>query len=308
MSRENRRVLVVDDSVVIQRLVQARLRNDGFEVVACSNGQDGVATARTAHPDVILLDVDMPGMNGYETCKELKSDPSTSFIPVIFLTAHTRVDEKVKGLDLGAIDYVSKPFDPVELRARVRSAYRTKFLMDLLEEKAQIDGLTGLYNRAYFDARVLEEFERAKRNHHSLSIVITDVDRFKSVNDTYGHSFGDVVLGEVSESLRKLLDATDMVARYGGEEFVAVLPEKSIQDAGSFANRVRLKIEGLELEHNGVHVKITSSFGVASTAEVGFTSVKELVDCADKALYAAKQGGRNRVYLWNGNGAEHFPG
>lgn len=308
MSRENRRVLVVDDSVVIQRLVQARLRNDGFEVVSCSNGKDGVEAARSAHPDVILLDVDMPGMNGYDTCKELKSDPTTSFIPIIFLTAHTRVDEKVKGLDLGAIDYVSKPFDPVELRARVRSAYRTKFLMDLLEEKAQIDGLTGLYNRAYFDARVQDEFERAKRNQHCLAIVITDVDRFKSVNDTYGHSFGDVVLGEVSESVRKLLTTTDMVARYGGEEFVAVLPEKSVLEAGTFANLARARIEGLDLEHNGVRVKITSSFGVATTDEVGYTSVKELVDCADKALYAAKQGGRNRVHLWNGTGSDHFPG
>lgn len=302
MTRESRRVLVVDDSLVIQRLVQARLRNDGFDVVLCNDGKDALEVAKNVHPDVILLDVDMPGMNGYDTCKALKGDPETSFIPIIFLTSHTKIDDKVKGLDLGAIDYVAKPFDPIELRARVRSAYRTKYLMDLLAEKAQIDGLTGLSNRAFFDTRVKDEFERARRYNKPLSLVMTDVDRFKSVNDTYGHTFGDTVLSEVAEAMRHVTRTTDVIARYGGEEFVAVLPEQDLDGAIIFAKRARETIEALTLEHNNVPVKITSSFGVASTNEVGFSDVMHLVECADKALYGAKQGGRNRVYLWNGTG------
>lgn len=303
MSRESRRVLVIDDSLVIQRLVQARLRNDGFEVLACGGGKEGIDVARNAHPDVILLDVDMPDLNGYETCKALKSDSATSFIPIIFLTSHTKIDDKVKGLDLGAIDYVAKPFDPVELRARVRSAYRTKYLMDLLEQKAQIDGLTGLYNRAHFDRRVREEYDRAKRYNTALAIVLTDVDRFKSVNDTYGHTFGDTVLAEVSEATRALSRTTDVVARYGGEEFVVVLPEQDLSGASTYANRVREMIEALTLEHNGVPVRITSSFGVSSTNEVGYSDVQHLVDAADRALYAAKEAGRNRVCVWDGSAA-----
>jgi diguanylate cyclase (GGDEF)-like protein len=274
--------------------------------VLCNDGKDALEAAKNCHPDVILLDVDMPGLNGYDTCKVLKSDPQTSFIPIIFLTSHTKVDDKVKGLDLGAIDYVAKPFDPVELRARVRSAYRTKYLMDLLEEKAQVDGLTGLNNRAFFDTRIAEEIERARRYNKPLAIVLSDVDKFKSVNDTYGHTFGDTVLSEVAEVVRTVARTSDTVARYGGEEFVTLLPEQDLQGAAIFANRVREEIEALSLEHNGIPVKITSSFGVASTAEVGYTEIQHLVECADKALYAAKESGRNRVCLWNGTGAEPF--
>jgi two-component system cell cycle response regulator len=212
----------------------------------------------------------------------------------------------VKGLDLGAIDYVSKPFDPIELRARVRSAYRTKYLMDLLAEKAQVDGLTGLNNRAFFDARIVNEIERAKRYGASLALVLSDVDKFKSINDTYGHTFGDTVLSEVAEVVRSVARSTDVVARYGGEEFVVVLPEQDLLGAATFANRARQLIEALVLEHNGVPVKITSSFGVTSTAEIGYTEAQHLIDCADKALYAAKQGGRNRVYLWNGTDSKPY--
>lgn len=306
MSRESRRVLVVDDSLVIQRLVQARLRNDGFEVVLCGDGKDALDVAKNCHPDVILLDVDMPGLNGYDTCKVLKSDPQTSFIPIIFLTSHTKIDDKVKGLDLGAIDYVAKPFDPIELRARVRSAYRTKYLMDLLAEKAQVDGLTGLNNRAFFDSRIVNEIERAKRYGAPLALVLSDVDKFKSVNDTYGHTFGDTVLSEVAEVVRNVARSTDVVARYGGEEFVVVLPEQDLQGAAVFANRAREMIEALVLEHNGVPVKITSSFGVASTVEIGYAEAQQLIDCADKALYAAKEAGRNRVCLWNGTSPQPY--
>lgn len=297
MIRDKKRVLIIDDSVVIQRLVQARLRADGFEVSTGSDGAEAVELTKQIQPDVILLDIDMPRVNGFDACRGLKDDSDTSKVPVIFLTAQTKTEDKVRGLDIGAVDYVTKPFDPVELRARVRSAYRTKYLMDLLEQKAQIDGLTGLYNRAFFDARIKEEIDRARRYGNPLAIVIFDVDRFKRLNDTYGHSFGDVVLAEVAETARLVARASDVVARYGGEEFVIILPEQDLDGARSVAERVREGIAELELAHNGERAPVTASFGVSSTVEIGYDSVQALVNSADKALYAAKEGGRNRVCI-----------
>jgi diguanylate cyclase (GGDEF)-like protein len=293
--REKKRVLIIDDSVVIQRLVQARLRADGFEVATGSDGSEAIELAKIFQPDVILLDIDMPVMNGFDACRALKDNSATSSIPVIFLTSQTRTEDKVRGLDIGAIDYVTKPFDPIELRARVRSAYRTKYLLELLEQKAQIDGLTGLYNRAFFDARIKEEMERARRYCHTLALVLFDVDRFKRLNDTYGHSFGDVVLAEVAETARIIARQTDVVARYGGEEFIITLPEQNLKGAAFLAERVREGIEELQLVHNGEKVKVTASFGVASTAEIGYDSIVDLVNAADRMLYAAKENGRNQV-------------
>ena len=293
--REKKRVLIIDDSVVIQRLVQARLRADGFEVATGNDGSEAIELAKNFQPDVILLDIDMPVMNGFDTCRALKDNSTTSSIPVIFLSSQTRTEDKVRGLDIGAIDYVTKPFDPVELRARVRSAYRTKYLLELLEQKAQIDGLTGLYNRAFFDARIKEEMERARRYRHTLALVMLDVDRFKRLNDTYGHSFGDVVLAEVAETARLIARQTDVVARYGGEEFIITLPEQNLEGAALLAERIREGIEELQLTHNGEKITVTASFGVASTAEIGYDSITELVNAADRMLYAAKEGGRNQV-------------
>ncbi|MBY0585916.1 diguanylate cyclase [bacterium] len=294
-SRDKRKILIVDDSVVIQRLVQARMRSDGFEVVCLTSAQDLVAQCQTIVPDVIILDIDMPDVTGFEACKALKDDSTTSQIPIIFLSVKTGTEEKVRGLDLGAVDYVTKPFDPVELRARVRSAYRTKYLLELLEQKARVDGLTGLYNRAFFNDRIEEELDRARRYNGTLAIILFDVDRFKRVNDTYGHSFGDVVLAEVAETARFHARQSDVVARYGGEEFVIILPEQNAENASYLAERIRGAIEELHLVHNGERVPVTASFGVSSTAEIGYENSKDLVDAADKMLYSAKDGGRNQV-------------
>jgi diguanylate cyclase (GGDEF)-like protein len=294
-AREKRKLMIVDDSVVIQRLVQARMRADGFEVICINTGKDIVQVCQQTSPDVIILDIDMPEVTGFEACKMLKDDSTTSQIPVIFLSSKTSTDEKVKGLDIGAIDYVTKPFDPVELRARVRSAYRTKYLLELLEQKARVDGLTGLYNRAFFNDRIEEELDRARRYNGSLGLILFDVDRFKRVNDTYGHSFGDIVLAEVAETARFHARQSDVVARYGGEEFVIILPEQCSVNASHLAERIRAGIQDLKLHHNGGLVPVSASFGVSSTVEFGYDSSKELVDAADKMLYAAKEGGRNQV-------------
>lgn len=302
-----KRVLLVDDSLVIQRLVQSRLSVDNFEVITASDGARALEIVSDVKPDVILLDVDMPIMNGYDTCRHLKDKPDTKLIPIIFLTAQGKTDDKVKGLDLGAIDYVTKPFDPVELRARVRSAYRMKYLLELLEKKAQIDGLTGLYNRAFFDARLDQEFERARRYGLHISLVILDIDHFKRVNDTYGHVFGDEVLSEVADVLRARARSVDVVARYGGEEFVVILPEQILSGAMVVARRVREHVESLSPRFGEQIVPVTASLGVASTQQLGYTSPQALVEAADKSLYSAKQNGRNQIRVWDGNGPADPP-
>lgn len=300
MSREKGKVLVIDDSMVIQRLVDARLRPDGYQVMSCSRGKDGVEKAKSWRPDVILLDIEMPELNGYETLKLLKSDSACNMVPVIFITAQAKTEDKVRGLDMGAVDYVAKPFDPVELRARVRSAHNTKHLMDLLATKAQIDGLTGLKNRAYFNSRIVEELDRGKRYSAMVGMILLDVDKFKSINDTYGHSCGDYVLVEVAETLRTTARASDAVTRYGGEEFIVILPEQGLDKSIQAAERIRQAIADLRLVYNQVAVPVTASFGVASTEQLGYDSVHEMVECADRSLYAAKQNGRNRVCAWDG--------
>jgi diguanylate cyclase (GGDEF)-like protein len=303
MPLENKRVLVVDDSEVMQRLMQAHLRADGFEVFAANNGSEALGVVKSVDPAVILLDVDMPVMDGHETCVRLKDDPATQIIPVIFVTSKGSVFDKVQGLDLGAMDYVTKPFEPVELRARVRSAYQLHYLIRLLEERAQVDGLTGLHNRDYLNRRLEQEMERCRRYGATLTLVMADIDRFKGLNDTYGHLFGDNVLRHIGGCLVRQARLTDLVARYGGEEFVVLLPEQSAAGGVAFAERVRAHFEPLPSPNDGPPIVVTASFGVACTTVVGCSDVEGLLAAADKALYAAKEAGRDCIRLWNGEAA-----
>lgn len=302
LTHDRRRVLVVDDSAVIQQLVRARLSVDGFDVAAVASGQEALQCVHTFRPDVILLDIDMPDMDGYDTCRELKSRAETHLIPVIFLTAKAGVEDKVRGLDLGAIDYVTKPFDSTELRARVRSAHRTKFMFDRLEEKSQVDGLTGLFTRAHFLSRFREELERARRYSVNFAIVLLDVDRFKKLNDGYGHLFGDCVLSEVADMLQSASRTVDIVSRYGGEEFVVLLPGQGLDRAARYAERLRIDIGNAVFRHDNDEIRVTASFGIASSDSLGYSTPEEFIGAADKALYAAKEQGRNRVCLWTKDG------
>ncbi|QDU60981.1 Response regulator PleD [Planctomycetes bacterium Pan216] len=292
---------MVDDSVVIQRLVRSRLAADGFEVCTADDGKQALAVVASLKPDVILLDIDMPVLDGYEVCRRLKEESATRLIPVIFLTAQSHTEDKVRALDMGAVDYVTKPFDPIELRARVRSAFRTKYLLDLLEQKAQIDGLTGLYNRSYLERRLEQEFDRVQRYQSSMSCVMIDIDHFKEINDTYGHLFGDLVLNEVADAMRQQVRAVDLVARYGGEEFVVILPEQHLEGASTFSERLRRHVERMRFVHRKGEAKVTVSIGVASTNELFDPTPRSLLDLADQALYAAKTRGRNRVCYWDGH-------
>ncbi len=286
------KVLLIDDCPSIHGLVRARLREEAVELHSAFDGESGIAQAATLSPDLVLLDVEMPSTNGFEVCRRLKDDPRTMHVPVIFLTGAASTEEKIRGLELGATDYVTKPFDPAELRARVRASLRTKYLMDLLSRKAMIDGLTGLFNRAYFDARLIAEMSLSRRTQAPLACIMVDVDRFKQINDLHGHPFGDEVLRGIGQVLGEHCRNEDTVCRYGGEEFVVLCPNTASAAAANLAERLREAIEQNTWTRNGLNVQVTCSFGVSDLHGAPPPCVVEM---ADQALYRAKQGGRNRV-------------
>lgn len=247
---------------------------------------------------MILLDLDMPDMSGFEVCRRLKADAEFCMIPVIFLSGSGSLSDKVKGLDLGAVDYVTKPFDGVELQARVRAALRTKRLQDLLTKYAQIDPVTELWNRV-LEERLREEWARIRRHGGRFAVVMADLDHFKVVNDTYGHPAGDQVLREVATIMAAESRSSDLLARYGGEEFAVILPTHDASEAVTIATRCRNKIEKAHMHVSGITIQITASFGVADSQ--GRASYEEVVQDADKVLYHAKQAGRNRVEVMSVN-------
>jgi len=297
------RVLVIDDSEPIHKLIEARLRPEGLEVSSEFDGERGVERAIAEQPDLILLDIDLPDVDGFEVCRQLKDHPDTRDIPVIFLTGTTSTDSKVKGLDLGAVDYVTKPFDQVELRARVRAALRTKRLQDLLEHQSFLDGLTGLWNRAYLDQRIESELNIARRYGRPVSLILLDIDHFKRINDGHGHLFGDIVLQGTAECLPVYARRSDIVTRYGGEEFAILLADTSLRAAAYVAERLRTAIEGRNFEAHGETVVVTASFGVACTLNLSSELTREtILNAADQALYASKDAGRNCTHVMTENG------
>ena len=287
-------VLAIDDSELIHRLLKTRLQGERLELHNATSSAEGLKKAVALNPDIILLDIAMDGMNGFELLEKLKEDPRTRNIAVIFISATSEAMDRVKGLDMGAIDFISKPFDAFELKARVRSALRTQHLVKMLEQKAQIDGLTGLWNRRYFDQRMIQEISEAKRYSRPLSLVLCDIDRFKRLNDQFGHPFGDFVLDRVAQKLSGGR-TSDIACRYGGEEFGLILPSTNIQHGHEVAERLRIEIESI-LWSNKPDLVVTASFGICDTENVGEEATPEaLLEMTDSALYKAKQAGRNRV-------------
>jgi two-component system, cell cycle response regulator len=240
----------------------------------------------------------MPDMSGFDVCQALKADPELCMIPILFLSGFVSPEDKIKGLDLGGVDYITKPFDAIELQARVRAALRTKNLQDLLIEHAHIDPLTGLPNRRALMERLQQEWSRMKRHGMPFSFIMADVDHFKKVNDTYGHLVGDQLLKEVAQVFAKQCRTVDTPARYGGEEFAIVVPHETTESAVCLAERCRKNIEKISIPVDGKEVRATVSFGIAETT--GLTAPETLIQHADKALYAAKVAGRNKVATYKG--------
>jgi diguanylate cyclase (GGDEF)-like protein len=288
------KVLAIDDSEAIHALLRARLSAEPIELHHAAGGHEGLRRAAELLPDLILLDVDMPEPDGFEVCRRLKSESRTQSILIVFLSGSASTEEKIKGLELGATDYITKPFDAAELRARVRASLRTKYLLDLLARKAMIDGLTGLWNRAYFENRLNTELSLARRAQQPLACVMIDLDHFKRVNDQFGHPFGDEVLRSVGQILSDTCRSEDVVCRYGGEEFVILAPNTLAEAAIELAERVRRQIESCLWSCGGKTVNVTCSAGVADLQNCPPPSILEQ---ADAALYQAKHAGRNRVVL-----------
>jgi two-component system, cell cycle response regulator len=288
-------VLIVDDHPDNVEVLQARLNALGYRTACAQDGETALEMVAQSPPDLILLDVMMPHMDGNEVARRIKADKSLPFIPIIMQTALDSTQSKVVGLDSGADDYVTKPINYAELQARMGAALRVKALQDRISEMAITDGLTGLYNRRHLDERLDEMFEHSVRLHEPLSVVMFDIDHFKKVNDTYGHQVGDVVLTQFAQLLKHVARDIDRIGRYGGEEFMVLLPG-TVLDAGvTFAKRARQEVETHQFEYEGGVLKCTISAGVAAYPNPRVHTRQQLVKAADDALYVAKTTGRNRV-------------
>jgi two-component system, cell cycle response regulator len=287
------KILIIDDSPDARAIAKARLGPEGHRIVFAANGAEGLACAAKENPDLILLDVDMPDLSGFEVCRRLKNDPALNAIPVIFVSGSNDIPDKIKGLDLGAVDYVTKPFDAFELRARVRAALRTKRLQDILRDRALIDPLTELANRRAFDDRLGQEWARASRYALRLALIMVDIDHFKNVNDQHGHQVGDETLRQVARRFHMGFRQADLLFRYGGEEFTLLLPETTLASASQLAQRLRLGLCMEPVMVSGTRLDVTASFGVADNENMD--KAEQLVAAADESLYQAKFQGRNAV-------------
>jgi len=291
------RLLVVDDQPInIQALYQAFSAD--HQVFMATGGEQALALCASKQPDLVLLDVVMPGIDGHEVCRRLKADAATRDIPVIFVTAHNDEAAETFGLDLGAVDFISKPINPQIVRARVRTHLTLKAQSDLLRQWVYIDGLTGVYNRRHFDERLATEWGRAMRSGTALSVVLLDVDFFKRYNDRYGHQAGDDCLRRIASTLHDCLRRPgDLVARYGGEEFACLLPDTDMSGALRLAEELGQQVFALQIAHAGssVEAAVTVSLGACSKRSDAAGSAAALLRGADEQLYAAKARGRHQA-------------
>jgi len=303
-------ILVVDDIPANIQLLQNHLSSAGYRTLTASNGEEALSCAEKGNPDLVLLDVMMPVMDGFETCRTLKSNRNTHYIPIIMVTALNEMKDKIKGIEAGADDFITKPFNKLELLARVKSLLRIKSLHDQLQEKvkqlelakerlselAVTDGLTGLYNYRYFKGYLGQEIRRAKRHNSHVSLIMLDIDFFKNYNDTHGHLAGDDVLKIIAKVLISNIRSIDVAARYGGEEFALILPETHAAAGRIVAEKIKSLVENqkFENEESQPNGRITVSMGIGTFPDQG-NSLEELIKCADENLYRAKAAGRNCV-------------
>lgn len=286
-------ILVVDDESTIREVLEELLKTLG-KVELAESGEAALQMLGSSLPDLILLDIKMPGMDGYEVCRRLKENPVTAPIPVIFLTALDSNENEELGLEVGAADFIRKPISPRILLARVSNVLELQAVTRQLEHTATIDSLTGAFSHRHFLAMGHKELGRSKRYQQAVSLLMIDFDHFKSVNDSYGHGGGDDALIQAVEAMHGRLRAEDILARVGGEEFAVILPQTSVADATQVAERLRRVVSEMVIESSGQQLSVTISVGVAECwAEE--SNIDETLKRADAALYKAKELGRNRV-------------
>ena len=292
------RLLIVDDQPLNIRLLHQVLQAD-YEIFVATSGKDALAFCEAQPPDLILLDVVMPDLDGYAVCRRLKLDPRTCEIPVVFVTSQSDSTEEEDGLAAGAVDFISKSASANVMRARINTLITLKRQADLLRSLAQLDGLTGLANRRHFDAKLDAEWHRGIRSGSPLALILIDIDYFKNFNDRYGHPAGDACLQQVAKCLRAgFTRSADLVARYGGEEFVCVLPETPLAGAAAKAQSLERAIRALGIPHDKSEVPggiVTISLGVAVAIPTMGGSLADLILGADRSLYLAKNAGRAQV-------------
>ena len=291
-------VLVVDDERINLEVIRSVLK-DMCTVRGAINGEQALKAARIdPPPDLILLDIQMPGMDGYEVCSRLKSDVLTRNIPVIFVTGKDQEDDETKGFDVGAVDYISKPIRPAIVRARVKLHLELKRERDFHAQASSIDGLTGIPNRRHFTERGELELRRAKRNRTPLAVAMMDIDYFKLFNDNYGHLAGDECLKQVASAIEKSLHRPqDLAARYGGEEFVCLFPDTDEDGSCVVCKAIVTSIRDLKIEHRFSKnaAVVTISVGCIALVPNQDESLDHLIQLADERLYQAKDAGRNQV-------------
>jgi len=301
------KILLVEDDKIQAAVAKDYLESTGYEVMSVRDGKSAIKMAKTQPVDLILLDLILPDLDGNEVCRWLKLNEDTRGIPIIILTVKGSTMEKVTGLEAGADDYLPKPYNEVELNARIYACLRTKALQDELRKKnrqleevlsqvevlAITDPLTELFNRRHFTTTIEKEFSRTARFLSPTSCLIIDIDYFKKVNDEYGHNAGDQVLKEIAKIIQSCMRNIDTIARWGGEEFIALLPETGKENALQAAQRILEAIS--DHKFSGIPNKITVSIGVASVPEPSVDTTEKLIHAADLALYEAKAKGRNRI-------------
>lgn len=291
------KILVVDDQPInIQILYQILCVE--HDIFVATSGAETLAICAEIQPDLILLDVMMPDMDGHEVCRRLKADPQLAEIPVIFVTAQNLPEEEAMCLDIGAVDFIARPVNAPVVQARVRTHLALKRQGDLLRSMALLDGLTGIANRRNFDETLVREWRDCQRHGFSLSVILIDVDHFKLFNDRYGHQQGDVCLRAVAKAINGCLGrAHDLAARYGGEEFACILPNCNLERGLLMAERLRATVQSLDLPHEASPTArmVTASVGVSCVVPQSGFNAGQLLVMADQMLYAAKKGGRNQV-------------
>ncbi|MEU4604420.1 diguanylate cyclase [Kribbella sp. NPDC023972] len=295
-------VLIADESALIRAVARDILEEEGYRVAEAGDGLTALEACRQEPPDVVLFDIEMPGLDGYQVLAELNSNAELKHIPVVFLTSRASVEDViVAGRRGGAHDYLKKPFEPAELLARVGSAIQIKKLQDELRQRnadldrmSRTDELTGLYNRRHLDEELVRLHSDASRHHQLISLLLLDIDHFKRINDAYGDPAGDQVLRTFAERLRAVLRAGDIAGRWAGEKFLVVLPRTDLAGAREVAERIRFITAFDPVVADGKEISMTVSGGCALGPG---ESVEAVVSLADRCLYEAKQAGRNRVVI-----------
>ncbi|MGE4517462.1 MAG: diguanylate cyclase [Arcobacteraceae bacterium] len=302
INKKKQTILIVDD-MTTNLLILSDLLKDEYSIKVAKNGQKALDIVHSSDEvDIILLDIMMPDIDGYEVCRELKSNPKTKNIPIIFVTAKDNDADEEYGLNLGAIDYITKPFNKAIVKLRIKNHLELKLKSDLLEELSMYDGLTHIPNRRFFDEVFQSTYKEVKRENKSLAVMMIDIDFFKLYNDNYGHGKGDETLKKVAQALQMTLKRpTDLVARYGGEEFVVLLKDIGEENVKKVALNLLQAVQELQISHEYSKVEqiITISIGVAYKTASSLINKVELLICADEALYDVKRTSRNNFHIIN---------